>query len=482
MRTRPLATALVLALTAGGGLLALAPAATAAPARSVPAVPYDVDGDGYAESVVGVPGGGKGGYLTVVPGSAKGPVTGKRQVISQASPGIGGTDEAGDAFGTAPVSADLNNDGYADVVVGSPGEDRANDFAPGRLVILWGSAKGLTRTTSVTSAHEEAGGLGTRVADVNGDGHLDLVSTQNGDEKDSFALALGPFKPGMAAPKLELAGGAPHFTHLTAFTTGDFDGDGRDDVVFHHTAYEESSGPAWLRGTATGLSEQGAKWRNETTGTAFAAADLDGDGRDDLIVGDARDAPDPWEERDPSHPVDRNSGGVVRVLFGSPAGPGGDRAPLDLSQETPGVPGSGQGASEAGDHFGASLAVGDLDGDGHADLAVGAPGEDINAAVDAGAVTLIPGSPTGPTGQGATAVNQGTPGVPGANETGDAFGTRLLFADLDGDHRDDLLSAAPAENAGRGAVWAVTRTPLSFSPASLTLPAKATAFGRHLGS
>ncbi|KPC93280.1 hypothetical protein ADL27_20575, partial [Streptomyces sp. NRRL F-6602] len=109
VRTRPLATALVLTLTAGGGLLALAPAATAAPARSVPAVPYDVDGDGYAESVVGVPGGGKGGYLTVVPGSAKGPVTGKRQVISQASPGIGGTDEAGDAFGTAPVSADLNN-------------------------------------------------------------------------------------------------------------------------------------------------------------------------------------------------------------------------------------------------------------------------------------------------------------------------------------------------------------------------------------
>ncbi|MGA5225832.1 FG-GAP repeat protein [Streptomyces koyangensis] len=105
----------------------------------------------------------------------------------------------------------------------------------------------------------------------------------------------------------------------------------------------------------------------------------------------------------------------------------------------------------------------------------------MNAAVDAGAVTLIPGSPTGPTGQGATAVNQGTPGVPGANETGDAFGTRVLLADLDGDHRDDLLSAAPAENAGRGAVWAVTSTPLSFSPASLTLPAKATGFGSHLG-
>ncbi|WP_436737963.1 hypothetical protein [Streptomyces sp. BBFR102] len=65
MRARPLATALVLALTAGGGLLAPAPAATAAPARAVPALPYD--GGGYAQSVVGVPGGGKGGYLTVVP-------------------------------------------------------------------------------------------------------------------------------------------------------------------------------------------------------------------------------------------------------------------------------------------------------------------------------------------------------------------------------------------------------------------------------
>ncbi|MFD5024678.1 hypothetical protein [Streptomyces sp. NPDC058373] len=107
MRTRPLATALVLALAAGGGVLVLAPAATAAPEPGVPALPYDVNGDGYAESVVGVPGGGKGGCLTVVPGSAKGPVTAKHQVISQASPGVGGTDEKGDAFGTAPVPAQL---------------------------------------------------------------------------------------------------------------------------------------------------------------------------------------------------------------------------------------------------------------------------------------------------------------------------------------------------------------------------------------
>ncbi|MFD4988919.1 FG-GAP repeat domain-containing protein [Streptomyces sp. NPDC058374] len=268
MRTRPLATALVLALAAGGGVLVLAPAATAAPEPGVPALPYDVNDDGYAESVVGVPGGGKGGCLTVVPGSAKGPVTAKHQVISQASPGVGGTDEKGDAFGTAPVSADLNKDGYADVVVGSPGEDRANDFAPGRLVILWGSARGLNRTTSVTSAQEEAGGLGTRLADVDGDGHLGLVTTEDGDEKDSLALAFGPFKPGMAAPKLKPAGGPPHFTHLTAFTTDDLDGDGRDDLL--SAAPDENTGRGAVRAvTKTPLSFSPASLALPAKATGF---------------------------------------------------------------------------------------------------------------------------------------------------------------------------------------------------------------------
>ncbi|WP_239105708.1 hypothetical protein [Streptomyces sp. SID8014] len=66
MRRGPLTTALVPALTAGG-VPSLGPAATAAPARAVPALPQDVDGDGYAEAVVGVPGGGEGGCLTAVP-------------------------------------------------------------------------------------------------------------------------------------------------------------------------------------------------------------------------------------------------------------------------------------------------------------------------------------------------------------------------------------------------------------------------------
>ncbi|MGW8660897.1 hypothetical protein ACWGMU_30125 [Streptomyces diastaticus] len=67
------------ALTAGG-VPSLGPAATAAPARAVPALPQDVDGDGYAEAVVGGTG-------------------------WQPGPGLGGTEGTGDAFGAAPGSA-----------------------------------------------------------------------------------------------------------------------------------------------------------------------------------------------------------------------------------------------------------------------------------------------------------------------------------------------------------------------------------------
>ena len=55
---------------------------------------------------------------------------------------------------------------------------------------------------------------------------------------------------------------------------------------------------------------------------------------------------------------------------------------------------SGDGA-EAGDQFGSALAVGDFEGDGFDDLAVGVPGEDVGPIPDAGAVDVLPGFETG---------------------------------------------------------------------------------------
>ena len=105
------------------------------------------------------------------------------------------------------------------------------------------------------------------------------------------------------------------------------------------------------------------------------------------------------------------------MVYGGPEGLDADRAPLVLTQDTAGVP----GASETGDRFGSGVDLGDIDGDGYADLAVGAAGENGGA----GAVTVLYGSPSGLTTGGAQYYTQNTAGVPGASEDGDLFGATV---------------------------------------------------------
>ena len=105
---------------------------------------------------------------------------------------------------------------------------------------------------------------------------------------------------------------------------------------------------------------------------SLAVGDFDGDGFDDLAVGA------PWEDL-----VSRLTGnwildaGAVQVLYGSASGLAADRQ--KWYQELPDV----LGGSERSDLFGAALAVGDFDGDGFADLAVGVPWENLGAVVEA---------------------------------------------------------------------------------------------------
>ncbi|HEX6569407.1 MAG TPA: FG-GAP repeat protein, partial [Acidimicrobiales bacterium] len=88
------------------------------------------------------------------------------------------------------------------------------------------------------------------------------------------------------------------------------------------------------------------------------------------------------------------------------------------------------GSAEDADQFGSALAAGDVDGDGSADLAVGAPFEAVGAVDAAGAVNVLPGStPGGLSGTGSQIFTQDTPGVPGTAETFDTFGFSLVVTD-----------------------------------------------------
>jgi hypothetical protein len=139
------------------------------------------------------------------------------------------------------------------------------------------------------------------------------------------------------------------------------------------------------------------------------------------------------------------------VFSGPPGGLGAERLLYQGRDGIPGVP-------ELDDRFGIALVPADTDGVGRWDLAVGVRSEDVGPDVDAGAVNLLAGSPSGP--RGGRLVLQGNP------EDGDAFGDAIaggsFLHDFDGNGRSDLAVGAPGETVGtRRSAGAVSVFPAS---------------------
>ncbi len=92
--------------------------------------------------------------------------------------------------------------------------------------------------------------------------------------------------------------------------------------------------------------------------------------------------------------------------------------------------------------------LGDFNGDGNDDLAVGLPFEDVGTVQDAGAVNIIYGESTGLNSNSGEIWHQNTSGLKGASETGDRFGEVLAVGDFDNDGYDDLAIGIPFEDVG----------------------------------
>lgn len=482
---------LLAAVLATFALTAIAPPMSIAAATRL-GTPSDFDGDGFVDLAIGVPGEDIGvhrdaGSVNVLYGAAGGLSAVGDQAWSQDSAGVLGTSEgsptiAGDAFGSALASADFDRDGRSDLAIGVP-LDRvgAIPFA-GAVNVLYGSKSGLTAVgdqrwsqAELVDDPEKGDGFGQSLAtgDFDRDGYADLaigvpaeglgVSQAPGMVMIVRGGAGGLGTTGAQALTRAMTG-APYLADTPhgfgyALAAGDLDGDGYADLAVGAPA-SGTSGDDPLRplvdgevsvfyGGAAGLSAVGSQvWTQDSSGvpgtgeggdwfgSSLAIADFDRDHHDDLAIGTR---------------FDRVAGliaGAVNVLYGTASGLSVDGAQL-WDQDVAGVPGS----AESGDTFGHALASGDLDGDGFADLAIGAPGEALGSGWNgAGLVDVLYGTSAGLAAAGAQAWTQNSAGVPGsaeASETAwDAFGSSLAIGDFGRSKSDDLAIGVHLERLG----------------------------------
>ncbi|MFF1696346.1 FG-GAP-like repeat-containing protein [Streptomyces sp. NPDC058257] len=466
--------------------------ATAAPPR--PAL-SDFNGDGYADLAVGVPDGtvagqAKAGYVNVVWGGPKGVGSHGSIRVTQATAEVPGSPEAGDRFGASVALTDLNGDGIAELLAGVPGEDvtdRGTDA--GMVIAVGGSKDGPGPGSSVLTGPSPSAAYGRSVAaaDLTGGGSgsgsgSNKVIVIGGTDKVVARVIQGEDSMITTIVAAPMGGRAP------VLATGDFDSDNTADLA---VAYWTAGNPhtqshVRLFRWDAARSEMADFWNTDNAGvSALAAGDFDGDGHDDLALGECREIADENID-DPCGPEKIAKGGGIHVHYGSSVdGSFGGRTQT-LNQDTAGVP----GVAEDGDRFGAALAVTDVNRDGRDDLIAGAPGEAIGNRTGAGAAWVLHGGARGlldATGAAAsTAWNQDTPGTPGAAEVDDTFGAAVAADDYNADGVPDVTVGSPGENASLGAVWLLPRASAAhsaaFSPRSLGLPYLSTAhkYGKPL--
>ncbi len=384
------------------------------------------------------------------------------------------------------VGPDFDCDGYADLAVGSPGDDINGQSDAGSVHVLFGSAGGgLTSAGDLLLRQGENGVPGSSEAGdafgsviawgyLDSDGCSDLVvgapSEDIGSAHDSGAVWIIPGDAatfGTAGMQLvyQGLGGLPGSAEAqdlfgASLAIGDLWDDGlSDDLVVgapgEGVGSNEDAGAVWIVPNAADDADYTGTLllTQATTGIPDTPGSFDGFG---WAVGtdyftDAGGANDDAAdvvigvpgETVGGHP---GAGAVVVVPGIGVTGPDATLA-YQIDQDTAGVP----GGAEDDDSFGYSIASGPLLGaDFAADLAVGSPGEKIGTEAAAGLVHVIPSGGSALTGTGSKFIQPALNGVPGSSEAGDLFGSEMVAENLSGSGAFvELVIAAPYEDIGR---------------------------------
>jgi hypothetical protein len=207
--------------------------------RSLAAGDVNGNGNGYDDIVIGQPvasesGGLSGGQITMVPGSSSGFTTTGMTTVHQHTANVAGGNESGDNFGASVSVGDFNADGFADALTGVPGEDfpRAgvNQSNAGDVLLVKGTASGLTGTGSIRFSQETSGVPGTgetgdlfgssvSLTDLSGYGRADLTLGAEGEDgTDGIVLYVPSNSAGLGYAQALIYGrttlGTPTDAHL----------------------------------------------------------------------------------------------------------------------------------------------------------------------------------------------------------------------------------------------------------------------------
>lgn len=467
----------------------------------------DVNGDGYSDIIVGA-------YRYDL-GTASGTDNGVAYIYHGAPGGLAGGGSnpaptttispttATDAYFGWSVShaGDVNGDGYSDVVISAYRHNIGGPTEEGVVYVFHGSATGIN-TAPVTTLQGNSPGawFGRSVStagDVNGDGHADIivgaVTLTNGQNQEGGAYLYLGSPSGVSSTtfityEFNIAGANMGESVRTA---GDINGDGYSDFIVGMRLYGGTGGALVYHGGTYNLAATATTTRyggqtNGALGCSVAnAGDLNGDGYSDVAVGEygasngqageglvhvhygssagIASAPSLTLEANVAGAQfgynvasagDVNGDGYADLVVGAPLSSGTGRAYLYLGSAgglstTPALTWSGTAGSE----FGFAVATaGDTDADGSAEVLVGSPGTD-QVFVFQGEHNQLP----------ATAMVTLASPIAGAR-----FGAAISTAgDVNGDGRSDVIIGAPQFSngqAGEGAVFIYHGAPGQLNP------------------
>ena len=398
-------------------------------------------------------------------------------------------ENSGDNFGFVLYSGDiLGDDGKQDLLVGAYGYP--SGAQRGRVYVF--ANDGLYPSSAVDAEETFDGELyfqlfarsGT-TGDFDGDGSEDLFvgsSTYNEDTGRSYAFFNdGALETDATYADIILTGENRDDYFGYSIMSGDFNADGRDDIVIGAEKYRSLSGD----GKLYLYTFRDGKILGENAGDSFGYAiktgDINGDGRDDIVVsatgygsqagrvyifysdnelvGDASGADVIIDAEsigdDLGYAVeleDVNGDGIHDVALGAPGwSTDTGRVYVFYGGVLSGTIGVGDAdatltGENAGDRFGMALTSGDIGDDGINDLVVSAPGHTSAT----GKVYLFSGNVL----SGAVDASTDTLDAYSGENAGDEYGTSLSLGDLNQDGKNDILVGAPGYNSDAGRAYA----------------------------